>query len=196
MRHKFIYALVVLITSVTYFTSCSSYDDNAPIADVDNSAAINMHENIDPDSLESPTIVDDWVTVIFLDSAEFAEQLKIRDLRAPNRDKSGTPGTVGIKKINGFWNVTMTLGGLSVIYDTNDIDSFIPEIKAYRVRYEKKSNEFCGQAYGHVRSDSKLDIFVDIIRRVAPEQYEYAYTVGMNAKILRGEFLLTALRDL
>ena len=196
MRHKFIYALVVLITSVTYFTSCSSYNDNDSIAVVDNSAAINMHENIDPDSLESPTIEDDWVTVIFLDSAEFAEQLKIRDLRAPNRDKSGTPGTVGIKKINGFWNVTMTLGGLSVIYDTNDIDSFIPEIKAYRVRYEKKSNEFCGQAYGHVRSDSKLDIFVDIIRRVAPEQYEYAYTVGMNAKILRGEFLLTALRDL
>ena len=131
MRHKFIYALVVLITSVTYFTSCSSYDNNDSIAVVDNSAAISMHENIDPDSLESPTIEDDWVTVIFLDSAEFAEQLKIRDLRAPNRDKSGTPGTVGIKKINGFWNVTMTLRGLTVIYDTNDIDSFIPEIKAY-----------------------------------------------------------------
>ena len=195
MRHKFIYALVVLITSVTYFTSCSSYNDNDSIAVVDNSAAINMHENIDPDSLESPTIEDDWVTVIFLDSAEFAEQLKIRDLRAPNRDKSGTPGTVGIKKINDFWNVTMTLRGLTVIYDTNDIDSFIPEIKAYRVRCENKSNEFCGQAYGHVRSDSELDIFVDIIRRVAPEQYGYAYTVGMNAKILRGEFLLTPLRD-
>ena len=195
MRHKFIYALVVLITSVTYFTSCSSYNDNDSIAVVDNSAAINMHENIDPDSLESPTIEDDWVTVIFLDSAEFAEQLKIRDLRAPNRDKSRAPGTVGIKKINGFWDVTMTLGGLSVIYDTNDIDSFIPEIKAYRVRCENKSNEFCGQAYGHVRSDSGLDIFMDIIRRVAPEQYEYAYTVGMNAKILREEFLLTTLRD-
>lgn len=196
MRHKLIYTLILLSASVTYFSSCTS--DDTPLTSADNYSDLitpTIIDSIETDSLNEATLLDDWETVELLDSAEFAEQMKHRIIKAPDRSKSRI-GTVEIRHINNYYKVTLSLRGFSMIYETPVKDKFIPDIKDYQVRYERADNEYPGKAYGHVYSDSEMYIMQDFTRRVAPQIYEYAYSVGIQAKILNGEFILAPIGDL
>lgn len=88
MRHKLIYTLILLSASVTYFSSCTS--DDAPHTSADNYSDLitpTIIDSIETDSLNEATLLDDWETVELLDSAEFAEQMKHRIIKAPDRGK-------------------------------------------------------------------------------------------------------------
>ena len=88
MRHKLIYTLILLSASVTYFSSCTS--DDTPLTSADNYSDLitpTIIDSIETDSLNDATLLDDWETVELLDSAEFAEQMKHRIIKAPDRGK-------------------------------------------------------------------------------------------------------------
>ena len=88
MRHKLIYTLILLSASVTYFSSCTS--DDTPLTSADNHSDLitpTIIDSIETDSLNDATLLDDWETVELLDSAEFAEQMKLRIIKAPDRGK-------------------------------------------------------------------------------------------------------------
>lgn len=136
----------------------------------------------------------DLVTI--LDSAEFISTLERDRIKELPVIRSRTPGKFEIKQYDKYYRVTLGFRGFRVWFDTNYPYQFPRLIGAFKASYELADGEFPGRKYGHVKSDSEMFICMDIVRATGVEEYDYAYTVGIEAIIRDRTYLINPLRDL
>lgn len=205
MKHLIKLPFIALLLSALCIVSCSSDADE--ILEQNNDVTtiepqIISSDNCSEDELSDTTYwksIDEnceeasFIPITMLDSAEFFNRIKNVNFIKPAISRFASEDYIKFRPYGSLHEGNISFRGFRVRYYTSYIYQFPIDMKAYRAGYQCRKDEHYGACYGHAKSDSEVYVCLDIIQKVGDKEYEYAYTVGLEALISNKRFIVNPL---
>ena len=200
MKHLIKLPFIALLLSALCIASCSSdtdeiLEENNDVTTIepriissDNNSEDELSDTIYWKSIDENCEEASFIPITMLDSAEFFNRIKNVKFIKLTISRSASDDIISFRRDGSQYEARIEFRGFFVRYYTSYIYQFPTYMKAYKAGYQCRKDEHYGACYGHAKSDSEVYVCLDIVQKVGDRQYEYAYTVGLEALIYNKKF--------